>query len=337
MPSKEAFRALLKQGYPVDQRVFERYDTLEHASDVCALADVLRKHKQPNGTCPIFTLNVILHNPDFEAIRRDAFAAHHTEFFTSTYQRLNKGNVPNVFSEGMQEGIFKPQLHGYVHYQTSRWMQQLQDPTSDARAAFDLEMVGVPSKDRPADGNRLMIALAADSEADEHLQVSDLSKAVEEFTRFFGFAPVSFIAPVYTWYDRVEEVLSTKGVVYLQGGRSQHIEHFAQRNLSKQHYTGESNTYAQRYMVRTVFFEPVYNPSSTLIDHCMHRMRILMAAGIPVVISTHRINYVGGLDEAHRDRNLVLLDEFIRRITAEWPDVSFLSSDQLGQLIQHLR
>ena len=49
----------------------------------------------------------------------------------------------------------------------------------------------------------------------------------------------------------------------------------------------------------------------------------------PAIISTHRINYVGGIDLAHRDRNLKALDLLLKNILKKWPEVEFLSSDQL--------
>jgi hypothetical protein len=214
-------------------------------------------------------------------------------------------------------------------------MHQLQNPTSDARAAFEVEMVGVPSTINPSKGNTLMIALAADNAEDVDLQVHQLQTSVDEFSHHFGFKPTSFIAPVYTWYDQIEEVLASKGIQFLQGGRMQQIQHFQSDKKQKNHFTGESNRFKQRYMVRTIFFEPVYNPTPALVDHCMQRIKVLIDAGIPVTISTHRINYTGGLDLAHRDKNLLLLSELLKRIIAKWPDVEFISSDQLGKNLEH--
>jgi len=54
----------------------------------------------------------------------------------------------------------------------------------------------------------------------------------------------------------------------------------------------------------------------------------------PAIISTHRINYVGGINIKHRGRNLKLLDQLLQRILIKWPDVEFLSSDQLVSIIK---
>ena len=53
----------------------------------------------------------------------------------------------------------------------------------------------------------------------------------------------------------------------------------------------------------------------------------------PAVISTHRANYVGGMQPENRDKGLSQLKSLIRQIQKNWPEVIFLSSSQLGDLI----
>ena len=42
---------------------------------------------------------------------------------------------------------------------------------------------------------------------------------------------------------------------------------------------------------------------------------------------------MGALNEENRRNNLKLLDELLRRILNKWPDVEFMTSDQLGEMI----
>ena len=42
---------------------------------------------------------------------------------------------------------------------------------------------------------------------------------------------------------------------------------------------------------------------------------------------------MGDLDPTNRTKNLKLLDDLLKSITKRWPDVEFLTSDQLGDLI----
>jgi len=50
----------------------------------------------------------------------------------------------------------------------------------------------------------------------------------------------------------------------------------------------------------------------------------------PAVVSTHRVNFMGELRAANRDRGLVLLEELLGRMVKHWPDVEFLSAVELG-------
>ena len=55
----------------------------------------------------------------------------------------------------------------------------------------------------------------------------------------------------------------------------------------------------------------------------------------PAVISTHRVNYVGSIDPKNRQKGLGELKRLISLILKKWPDVEFMSSSQLGDLISN--
>ena len=53
----------------------------------------------------------------------------------------------------------------------------------------------------------------------------------------------------------------------------------------------------------------------------------------PAIISSHRINYIGSLVEENRAYNLSRLNNLLKIILEKWPDIEFMTSDQLGDLI----
>ena len=57
------------------------------------------------------------------------------------------------------------------------------------------------------------------------------------------------------------------------------------------------------------------------------------AMGKPAIISTHRINYIGGIFPSNRDANLKLLNSILKYLVKKWPEVEFMASDTLGDLI----
>ena len=53
----------------------------------------------------------------------------------------------------------------------------------------------------------------------------------------------------------------------------------------------------------------------------------------PAIISSHRINYVGFLDTRNRDNTLLFLSEILKQALKKWPEIEFMSSYQLGNII----
>jgi hypothetical protein len=49
----------------------------------------------------------------------------------------------------------------------------------------------------------------------------------------------------------------------------------------------------------------------------------------------HRLNVIGSLDESNRTKNLADLKTLLQTVVRRWPDVEFMSSDQLGKLIDN--
>ena len=65
----------------------------------------------------------------------------------------------------------------------------------------------------------------------------------------------------------------------------------------------------------------------------MNRIKIAFRWSKPAVIGTHRINFIGSLDYRNRYNNLTFFDDLLKSIIKNWPDVEFMSSDQLGDII----
>jgi hypothetical protein len=51
------------------------------------------------------------------------------------------------------------------------------------------------------------------------------------------------------------------------------------------------------------------------------------------VISSHRTNYIGSLDPKNRANSLEKLEELLRKVVNRWPDVEFITSTELGNIV----
>ena len=98
-------------------------------------------------------------------------------------------------------------------------------------------------------------------------------------------------------------------------------------------YLGRTNKLGQIYLNRNVDFELSQNPHRDNIDLAMSQIATAFRWHKPATISMHRLNFVGVLNPSNRDANLKQLRELFKRVQQKWPDVEFLTSDQLGRLI----
>ena len=85
--------------------------------------------------------------------------------------------------------------------------------------------------------------------------------------------------------------------------------------------------------MRNCFFEPSTKPHADCVDECLHHVALAFRWGKAANICSHRVNYIGSIDEANTDRNLPAFGRLLQAIVKRWPDVEFVSSDQLGDII----
>lgn len=329
MSNKKDWDELLKTGYAVDKRPYERFDTLESAEDLETLFEVLSKHKDCNGNHPVITANMLMANPDFEKIDKSRFQEYYYEPIAKTYERYyGNAKVLELMKQGMEEGVFMPQSHGREHFNMTQWMKGLQKGDEDLLTAFHFGMCGIAPKAHPEQGNKTMVALKAANPIEQRQINSIVKEGLQMFEQLWGFKSKSFIAPCYTWDDGVEQVLVENGVNLLQGGRWQRLSNGEKRIC---HYSGQHKN-GVVYGIRNCALEPATNEGGGNVGDLMKQLDSTFAQRKVAVFSTHRINYVSGIDEQNRSCTLRLLDVFLTKMLKKYPDVEFLSSDQLISL-----
>lgn len=336
MPSKEVYEQLLRDGFSVDKDLFSRYDSLERAEDLSALFEVLQSVKDKNGNPAIITANSVVVNPDFDKIEANGFTKYECELTTKTYKhQLGCENSLELIQQGMDEKVWQPQLHGREHLNVIRWMKVLQDGDEIARLCFSQRHFSLTKKASPKVKARYMDAFANASPDTLKEESAILKEAAELFEKMYGFRSKSFISPCYIWKKELEPVMKECGIDYLQGLSLQQIPVSDEplKCKTKYHYLGQKNKLGQTYLVRNAFFEPYKGSKENGVDECLGRVNIAFKCHKPAVISSHRLNFIGALDADYRDRNLKQLKLLLTRIKEIWPDVEFMSSDQLGDVI----
>ena len=331
--NKDALSTLIKSGVDVYDNPFNFLDSLETGDDLSALFETLEKFRDRKGNHPVITANSVMANPDFDKIKASGFTEYHYESSLETYRKKpGCENSAALIREGMDAGMYHPQFHGREHLSVCKWMTELRAGNEILRNAFDAGIYGIDMDTELTSRNNFMAAF--DSKNEEELV--NFGTIIEEgtsmFKSMFGFSSESFIAPCYIWPSELEPVLKQNGIKYLQGLPLQYAPDQEGQYRQIFHYQGQKNRKGQRYFVRNCFFEPAEYRGVNLIEEVLRRMKIIFFWGKPAILGSHRINFMGSLDEENRSNNLKMLDDLLQAILKTWPDVEFISTDKLGDL-----
>lgn len=335
MPSKAVYNSLLNKGLRVDKCLFSRYDTLESVDDIEKLFSVLDSVKDKRGRGAVFTANSVLANPDFTKIKDSGCLEYFYEPIAVTYNKYwGNDRVLRANQEGIQHKIWKPQLHGREHLNVFRWLKALQEEDEITRLCFEqfhFSLTPIVSTKVKA---RFMDSFGNVTPESLLLEQKIIEEAAVMFKSRFGYESQSFIAPCYIWRSELENVLRKQGVLFIQSSWHQQIPISEEplKFVNKRHYIGEKNSNGQVYTIRNVSFEPFLGIGDE-VDKALWQIRMAFLWHKPAIICSHRINYVGGIDVRQRDKNLTMLLELLGRIVRCYPEVEFMSSDELGNVI----
>ena len=334
MPSLEVFSEFRSKGLSLTQTDYNRLDTLESNDDLSMLFDVLRTYHDRNNKLPVFTANVVVGNPDFDRIRRTDFNEYFYEPVTETIKYYpGREDVVTLWKNGDSEGIFHPQFHSREHVNVNRWMNALRGGKPEIMLTFNHRTTFSGYEDY-----NFMEVLDNNSPEEIEYVNESITEGLNVFESIMGYRSRTFIPPCYTWDSSIEKNLHLNGVRFIQGLIVQLIPTGSFGNYRrKYHFLGTRNSWNMIFLIRNCFFEPSLPESDNPVDDCLRRIDIAFRWNKPAIICTHRLNYIGSLNEGNREKNLNSLGFLLKKILASWPDVEFMSSDQLGDLIVNSR
>ncbi len=336
MRSKEDYNFFIKKGYQVDKSSYDKYDSLESNNDLIALFEVLDKYTGKEKNSPIFTFNTIVANPYFKKIKQSNFQEYFYEPFTETLKKYPKHDkVLSLYKEGINNKLIMPQFHGKEHLSVKRWMSALQGKEKKSITAFDREMFTVYKSGNSSGRSNYLDTFGLGDRESLNQYNKMIGSGMEIFKEVFNFSSKSFIAPTYVWPSEIEQKLAKEGVKYIQGTHVQRVPKLDHNKgiRRKYHYLGQKNDYNQIYLIRNAFFEPSSNESKDWVSACLYDISRAFKWDKPAIISSHRVNYIGGIFPSNRLNGIKLLNELLSKIINIYPDVEFMSSDQLGDLI----
>ncbi|WP_027124321.1 hypothetical protein [Gelidibacter mesophilus] len=330
IPNREVSEALIEKGLLNKNDPFDTVDCLENAEDFRALFEVLGNFKDHLGHSPILTANMVMANPDFDAIKENNFKEYKYELFTDTYNKTPKSSEAfEILQHGIQERLITPQFHAREHLNVSLWMRYLQEQDRDFHYAFERDCFSI--KDASPSNRRNNIMATYDYYSQEDLKVIEQSirEGLELFETIFNKKSETTICPCYVWDDPIETIFNEVGINNFQGSKYQNIPVAHTNHFNRQlRYMGQKDD-ANTYFIRNCLFEPALNQKIDWVDKCLESVKVAFFWNKPAVIGTHRINFVGGIDPSNRANNLEQLHLLLSRILKKWPEAEFIASNEL--------
>ena len=335
MPGPEAWKRLLKAGIRVDRSRYDSLDCLEKQEDFQALMNVIGGHRDVSGRPAIFTFNTVMGNPDFEAIERDGFERFHHQHLFESYRHYHGEDLESDWRQAMASGFIRPQFHSREHLNVPLWMRDLKSGLRETRLAFAESFYGLTTKTSSSRQINYLAALWAESKVDLDLVLNNLADGLRLFHETFGYDSRTFVACNYILPNHAQPVLKANGVDLLQGQRGQFVPTGeGPGGRVRRAFTGQRIQNGLLCSVRNVMFEPFEDESRDWVDSALKEISQSFSLKRPAIISSHRVNYVSGMNQKHRDRSLRLLDLLLHKVRDRWPGIEFVTSDELlGEMV----
>lgn len=337
MPSTDIAQKLLNEGIKIDKSPYCLYDKLESSEDLEILFSLLSKYIDYNGKHPVITANVVTANPDFDKIAANHFENYYYESVVDTFDKYYPNNNPfKLWIDGFNSGIFFPQFHGREHVNVPFWLKVLKEGDRIFNKAFEMRCWGISTDVYPRYHKSIQASFDFESISDINFLKDSLFSGLNMFEKFFGYKSRSFIPNNFIWPNELNEIIKDNGVMFLQGMKYQLLPK-SNGNSKRQRIrriSGKSTQYGLTNLVRNVHFEPsCNNKKNSIVKNTISEIKTAFFWKKPAVISIHRLNFMGGLDVRNRTQNLELFELLLKQIIHNWPDIEFLNSIELGNLI----
>lgn len=332
-PNIETIKKFTENGYNLKKCGFSRFDCLELNDDVILLLEMFDKLNHQYSKNIKITLLCNTANPDISLIDpNDINSFKSISVKDKISSESNRNNILKYQLEGYRKGIFDLQYHGRQHIYSNRWMRDLVAQKNDTLFAFNNNVWGISKSYTKSPILDYRASYDIDIQSDIISHHNELELGLNEFYNSFGFFPVYFVAPNGHLPLISEKYLYNRGIKYINLAKVQSLHKYESYFKLRVNWMGKIQNSKLITITRNVGFEPI-SPVSGSIDRAIQKIALSFKFNNPVVISTHRANYVSGISELNRKNGLLKLNKLLISIMKLWPDVIFLTSPELGEVI----
>ena len=318
---------------------FDSFDTLETREDLEILFDTLKSVKDCNGRHAVFTPFAVTRNIDFERMAEEGYAIGQFETLPATFDKLESAQpaayegARRLWQQGMEKGLLSPQFHGREHLNLKVFNKKLEqrDPallvSLQNRSYTGLSNSGF---------NEISYTAAFDfwdiTETREFASI--IAEGLNDFRQIFGCNAVHFNAPGASCHHVVNPWLKADGIRYLDTPWLNREHQGRGKYRISLNVTGKKTQEGLIRMVRNVVFEPGDGSGRDWVSFTMKQIEAAFRMHKPAIVSSHRVNFCGHIDPANRASGISSLRSLLKAIVKRYPDVEFLSSAELGAIIE---
>ncbi len=336
--SKEARARMDKAGLKTYNR-FDAYDSLETSNDLEALFEALSSVKDQKNRHAMFTPFSLPCNIDFEKMSEENFEQYHYELLPETFRKLESllpekyHNTWNLWKEGIASGLMVPQFHGREHINLKIFEEKLDKKDADLRVAL---------KNRSYTSIQSHVSTISPTAAFEFWNFSEnerfehiIKDGLKNFEKVFGYSSNHFNSPGGREHFFIHKFLKENGIRYIDTPFVKREHQNEGRYKRVFNYTGKKNDLGMTYLVRNVVFEPTDDRGFDWVQYSLNQVASAFFWKRPAIISSHRVNFCGNIDERNREKGISSLRLLLKKIVTKWPDVEFMSANELGELIDN--
>lgn len=332
-PDAATIENFKRAGYPINNCGFSSFDTLETNEDIECFLNLLDKVRNKFGKVVKVTLLCNTANPYISEIDISSLEGYKSLALKDRIvgDKLRE-NIILLQKKGRKLGFFDMQYHGREHIYPRRWMRDLIDGNKDTLYAFQHGVWGISPSYVKSIKRKYRSSYDLDIPEDLNEHESSLLQGLEEFQRAFEYNASYFVAPNGPFHKSLEFVLKQNDLKYIGYQKLHDMPLGYGKSRRNIHWLGKRQKSGMYTITRNVIFEPL----STIAGNVNLALQDIESAFLfnkPAVISTHRANYVGNISENNRINGLKKLEQLIEGIITRWPEVIFLTSVQLGEVI----
>jgi len=321
----EGREELRAAGLNLGERPYDLY-SLETSEDVHELVESLRSLQDSAGRPPCLEMNFVVANVDFPASAATGFRDIPLKQLAEGLPgRWDRPGLFDAYRTGIELGVFSPALHGTTHFCQQAVAHALTCEGKRERGEllrtlwksetpyiyWRMPWVGYEYWDPEK--------LPAERFIPEREQERWIGWAVRSYQKFFDEDAVSACAPGYRADTTTHRLWKARGIRVAQNGPgTTRAPRFDEHGLL--------------HTFRSLDFEPALNPELRWED-CVRNAATWLARGLPLIISTHSINFHSTL-APFRQKTLPMLRAFLSALRETYPDLLYVNTRQLLEIVE---